>query len=113
MILNILEKTLIKHFLKKKDIFFQDEDSLFSDLNVESRYFTGVGFFVNLKKLDKLKVSDTSESYKFGYLRAKLNSSLDTGYLFYVENGYLISIEGYTYGEYWPDIIYEIEVYSI
>ena len=113
MILSDLEKTLIKKFVEKKFVSLQDEESFFSSLNVESRDFTGVGFSVNLKKSEKLKVGDTSESYIWGDLGAKLNSSLDTGYLFYVENGYLISIEGYTYAEDWPDSISEIEVYDI
>lgn len=113
MILNDLEKTLIKQFLERKAVSLQNEESFFSDLNVENREFTGVGFFSNLKKSEKLKVGDIRKSYKWGGLGAKLNSSIDTGYLFYVENGYLISIEGYTYAEDWPEIISEIEVYDI
>jgi len=113
MILNDIEKTLIKYFLKKKSVSLQDEESIFSDLSVENRDFTGVGFFSNFEKSEELKVGDISKSYKWGGLGAKLNSSLDTGYLFYVENGYLISIEGYTYAEDWPESISEIEVYEI
>ena len=113
MILNDLEKTLIKQFMDRKAVSLQDDESFCSGLNAESRDFTGVGFIVNLKQSEKLKVDDASESYKWGALGAKLNSSLDTGYLFYVENGYLVSIEGYTYAEDWPDSISEIEVYGI
>ena len=113
MILNKLEKTLIKQFLKRKAVRLQNEESFISDLSVECRDFTGVGFVVNLSKSERLKVGDTGESYRWGDLGAKLNSSLDTGYLFYVENGYLASIEGYTYAEDWPDNISEIEVYFI
>lgn len=113
MNLNDLEKTLIRQFMDRKAVSLQDEESFFSGLNAESRDCTGVGFIVTLKQSEKLKVDDAGESYKWGDLGAKLNSSLDTGYLFYVENGYLVSIEGYTYAEDWPDSISEIEVYGI
>jgi len=111
MNLNNLEKILIKHFLEIKSTDLDINCCFFSDMNAVSRQFTNVGFFVNLKKSEKLKIGEFNESYKWGCLGARLNSSIDTGYLFYVENGYLTSIEGYTYAEDWPDSISKIEVY--
>lgn len=111
MTLNDLEKKLIRQFLNRKAVMLRDEESFFSGLKVESREFTGVGFIVNLELSEQLKIDDGTETYKWGDLGAKLNSSLDTGYLFYVENGYLVCIEGYTYAENWPDRISDIEIY--
>lgn len=112
MILNDLEIALVKRFLENNLVAFQDEEYFFSALNVLSRDYTGVGFIVEFEKSEKLKVCGVNESCKFGGLGAKLNCSIDTGYLFYVEKGFLTSIEGYTYAEDWPDSISEIDIYS-
>ncbi len=112
MTLNNLEKAIIKQFLTEKGVSIADDDTFFSDLNVDCRDFSGVGFITNLNKSPKLNVGTSHDSYKWGNLGAKLNSSIDTGYLLYVENGCLNTIEGYTYTEDWPDDIFQIETYA-
>jgi hypothetical protein len=113
MNLNKLEKMIIIQFLTRKDVSIQDENAFFSDLSIENREFTGVGFITELNQSEKLKIDVNGESYKWGDLGAKLNFSVDTGYLIYVENGYISAIEGYTYAEDWPENIEQIEIYTI
>jgi hypothetical protein len=47
-------------------------------------------------------------------VKARLNASkLETGYVVYVDNGYLTTIEGYTYGDDWPESIGSFELYEL
>lgn len=108
--LNNIEKSIVKHFLSSKGIVVGG--GFFSDLNVSSRELSGVGFLTDLKKSEKFKIGEGNETYKFGDLGAKINASIDTGYLIYVENGFLDAIEGYTYADDWPEDIFQIDIYS-
>jgi hypothetical protein len=37
----------------------------------------------------------------------------ETGYLVYIDDGYVTSVEGYTYGDEWPDQIEQVELYEL
>ena len=113
MKLNDLEKTIIKHFLFSKNSSIDNEKIFFSDILVKERDITQIGFFTYFEKLDKLKPCDTSETYTFSKLGAKINHSIETGYLIYVRDGYIDCVEGFTYGQPWPDTTSHIEPYSI
>ncbi len=108
-----LEKTIVARFLRSKGVNLGDEMVFCDKLSVSKRDFSGVGFMTELNISEKLRIGDRSKSYKWGHLGAKLNNSIDTGYLLYIEGGYLNTIEGYTYAEDWPNQIYEIETYEI
>jgi hypothetical protein len=110
--LSEIERIVIKQFLASIGVSIESETDFFSDLSIRNREFTGVGFVTDLELSVKLQVSEKSESYKWSDLGAKLNSSIDTGYLVYVENGYVTAIEGYTYVEDWPCSIFKIETYA-
>ncbi len=111
MKINNIEREIIKCFFSRKGILVGDE--FFSSLIVEYRELSGVGFLTGLERSEQLKIGEGHETYKFGDLGAKINASIDTGYLIYVENGFLDAIEGYTYGDYWPDDISTIDFYTI
>ena len=113
MTLNELEKALIKNFLMQSGNFIEDDATFFSTISIKSREYTGVGFFTKFHQTEKLKINYEQKSYKCGDLGAKLNNSIDTGYLFYIENGYLELIEGYTYDSDWPKDIHSIDIYRI
>ena len=109
MQLNNIEKEIIKYFFSSKGILV--EDNIFSSLNVSNRELSGVGFLTDLERSELLKIGEGNETYKFGDLGAKINTSIDTGYLIYVENGFVDAIEGYTYADDWPDEISTIDIY--
>jgi hypothetical protein len=113
MTLNELEKALIKNFLMHSGNFIEDDATFFSTISIKSREYTGVGFFTKFHQTEKLKINHEQKSSRLGNLGAKLNNAIDTGYLFYIENGYLELIEGYTYDSDWPNEIHSIYVYSI
>lgn len=110
MQLNTIEKEIIKCFLSGKGISV--EDDFFYNLKVKSRELSGVGFITDLEKSEQLKIGEENETYKFSDLEARINVSIETGYLIYVENGFLDAIEGYTYTDDWPEEIYKIDIYS-
>ncbi len=113
MYLNELEKQIIQQFLDDKCLELMKRDINFDLININYRELTGAGFITELEDCKELKVAYTTQSYKWGKLGAKLNSNIDTGYLIYVENGYLNTIEGYTYCEAWPNEVSQIEIYEI
>jgi len=114
MRLNKLEKLLMQKFLEDESIKIAKINANFNLVDISDRELTGAGFLTQLKNCDELKVSATNRSFKWGKLGAKLNSEkIETGYLIYIENGYIDAIEGYTYGEDWPEEIDEIEMYDL
>jgi hypothetical protein len=40
-------------------------------------------------------------------------SKLETGYLIYIDDGFVTTVEGYTYGDEWPHQIEQIELYEL
>ncbi|WP_139159036.1 hypothetical protein [Vibrio sonorensis] len=110
MKLNSIEKALIKEFFYRKGITVGDD--FFSGLNVSNRELSVVGFLTDLERCSQLKMGEENETYKFGDLGAKINESIDTGYLVFVKNGFLDAIEGYTYTDDWPEEISKIDIYS-
>lgn len=85
----------------------------FGRVVVVERNMTGAGFFTGFERSDELKMFDASVSLRWENVGARLNASgLETGYIAYVDDGYLRTLEGYTYGEEWPENISSIEVYE-
>lgn len=84
MRLNELEKGVIRQFLASKRINIEDEDAFFSDIKVESRDMTGVGFFTELVPSGKLKISQREKSTISCNFGALLNGSIHTGYLIFI-----------------------------
>ncbi|MBL4617922.1 MAG: hypothetical protein JKY46_09515 [Robiginitomaculum sp.] len=110
MKLNELEKTVLIQYMENLGIPLESVDIL-EEIELESRDFSGVGFLSILKKPLTIKVGKAITGGDVGVI---LNSSMDTGYLFFVRNGYLSSIEGYNYeSEPWPKEISKMEVYKI
>lgn len=82
-----------------------------AEIVVTDRWFSGVGFITELEKHAELKIGKCDESYSGGEVGAMLNSEVDSGYLFCIKNGYISSIEGYTFGDTWPDEISSVKTY--
>lgn len=115
MCLNELEKLLIQKFLEDDGIEIAKRKMDFNLIGVSDRELTGVGFLTQLLNCDELKVTAATRTFKWGKCGARLNSEkIETGYLIYIEKGYVDAIEGYTYGgEKWPEEITQIEIYNL
>ncbi len=111
--LNDIEKTVIEEFLKTKNIEIEDKVGFFEDVKIKDKEMSPVGFHTFLEKSEKLRVSDLDKTYKWGSLGITINRAVETGYLIYVEQGYIDCIEGYTYEEDWPVKISSIKPYCI
>ena len=104
-----LEKEAIQKFFQNEKI--EMDASLIDSLEVLERSFTGVGFFTDFKKPLKFSVKKKLSSPS-GNVLIKVNNSVLTGYLFYIEKNSLVGMEGYTFDEDWPDKINSTEVLS-
>lgn len=86
----------------------------FDAVVVGEREFTGVGFLTEFERSEELKLFGADVSLRWGKVGARLNASkTETGCLVYVDGGYVTTIEGYTYGDEWPDQVEQIELYEL
>ena len=78
---------------------------------IESREFTGVGFYLNFEiptnSKGHLDVLAVKQHFCFGDVRAYFDVGdrrQEVGFLLWIKDGYLDNLEAYTYGfEKWPD----------
>lgn len=114
MTVSNIEKAVIERFLADPAMRPNRRSINFESVNVRSREFTGAGFITDFQRSDELSLFDESISLRWGKIGARLNASrTDTGYLVYIDKGYLSAIEGYTYGEDWPAEIEQLEIYDL
>lgn len=103
MRLNQLEAEVLKKFLQKVGGIAVECDELLSTIVVSSRDETGKGVFTEVEESRLLRIATDSESPTSGNIGAYLNGTIFVGFLFYIENGYIETIEAFTYGgEDWP-----------
>ena len=68
----------------------------------------------DFERSEELKLFDDSVSLRWGKVGARLNADqIETGYLVYVDDGYVTTVEGYTYGDEWPGSVERIELYAL
>jgi hypothetical protein len=70
---------------------------------VIGRKFTGCGFFTEFIIKDPEKRLPNGENYELSCLGEIENISSSVGFILFVRNGFISTLEGYTYGdELWP-----------
>jgi hypothetical protein len=86
----------------------------FDAITVADRHFTGPGFMTTLAPSDDLKLFTSDISLCWSRVGATVNSSVLTGYVVYVDRGWLNTIEGFVYApaEWWPGSIEQIELFD-
>ena len=111
---NELEMAVIGHLLADSELSPIKTKVNFAAVAVRDRELTGAGFLTDFERSEELKLFADGVSLQWGKVGARLNaSSLETGYLIYIDDGYLTTIEGYTYGEEWPDNVEQMELYQL
>lgn len=109
-----LEKAVIGRMLSDRELEPARSTVDFDKVSVSSREYTGLGFLTELESAEELKLFKDGVSLRWGNVGARLNASRqETGYLVYVDNGYVTAVEGYTYGDDWPDQVEQIELYEL
>lgn len=112
MKLNNLELCLIKKFIARNPSF--DFDKSLEVIDVTERLIEGKGFFTTLNILNAPHMKDEKLSFQWGEIGAKVNNETELDFLFFIENGILKMIEGYTLsGDDFPKDISKVDIYDI
>ncbi len=110
MTLNNLEQAALVRFFESEGFGKVNRDV--SQIKIVDRHLTGKGFIAQLLPNEVIVLNGPS-SFTGGIVGAKVNGNIDIGFLFFIKDGYVDAIEGFTYGEEWPDEIKTVEVYLI
>ncbi|AKU92477.1 hypothetical protein [Vulgatibacter incomptus] len=109
-----LEQKVIERMLADRGLNPLRSRVDFASVEVLDRWFSGVGFMAEFVDSEELQVFDAEVSLRWGDVGARLNSErIETGYLVYVDAGRVSTIEGYTYGDEWPEQVEKFELYEI
>ena len=101
-----LERAVVEWLLKDPQLHPLRAEVDFEKINVVARDFTGMGFLTHLEPSEETRLFEEGVALRWGQVGARLNTpKIETGYVVYVDNGYLSTIEGSTYGEDWPESI--------
>lgn len=114
MTISELEKALILKTVEKFHAFLREEAGKPSlELTILGRYFSGGGFISDFQKNPKSRLFRDDFSLTGGDFLGRLNSDIEVVFVLYIENGYLVAMEGATYGEeLWPEKVRNFQIYS-
>jgi hypothetical protein len=105
-----LEKDVIDKLLEGDEGFLEGLRLQMNFLRVISRKFTGAGF-VTTFEIATTAPQPRQMTSKLGDVSAEIEGlQHGAGFLLSVENGYLHSLEGFTYDEAWPSKIEHFEL---
>lgn len=114
MKLTDIEESVLGHMLADNTLPPRRGELHAEAVVVVDREFTAVGFLTELQRSPQLKLFDDEVSMRWGGVGARLNAAkIETGYLVYVDTGYVTAIEGYTYGDEWPAKVEQVEFYTL
>ncbi|WP_417431381.1 hypothetical protein [Kiloniella sp.] len=105
-----IEAAVLKFCVKMNVPNYENKTGLFDNVHVIDRIFNGTSFMTEFDRTEELKVGNDGDNYLISTLDAVLNNSIPSGYIAYIENGYITALEGFTYDEEWPDNLQNIEV---
>jgi len=73
---------------------------------IVNREFSGFGFFTNFEIIDKSLKLAGSQNRELGNTHAKIEGlELGAGFVLFIRNGFIKTLECYTYDEPWPETI--------
>ena len=109
-----LEQAVIRRMLADPELKPVRLTVNFDAVKVRDRELTGIGFLTEFEPSEQLKLFEAGFSLRWGKVGARLNAAkVETGYLVYVDDGYVTTVEGYTYGDEWPDQVEQSELYEL
>ncbi|MEO8214170.1 MAG: hypothetical protein ABI560_13300 [Myxococcales bacterium] len=111
---NDLEKSAVEKVLADTSVKPTKKSIRWDAISIKSRSLTGAGFLTEFEPSPELKVFADGVSLRWGKVGARLNvRRTETGYLVYVDGGQITAVEGYTYGDEWPNEVDSIEWYEL
>ena len=100
--LNKIEEAVLSEMLSG-DNYSVYREQLKKIKDIKRRY-SGVGFFVEFIFENPVDVDSTNEKFQISNVDAEIASlKYGAGFVHFVDKGKLIMLEGFTYGEQWPD----------
>ena len=104
MTLTDFEKHILELILAGDHHVLQSLRSQLGNCCVTNREFTGCGFFTSLEVVPSESVARIgSRRLHVGGVVAKIPGlKHGAGFILFVKNGYMCTLEGYTYNEQWP-----------
>ncbi len=123
MIINVqsirdIEKLVLNLFFETMKVQISEQLECNYDTYVKERELTGVGFYTSYVNSSLLNLSNRSDSFKYTNIVGNTftmgkDIESDIGFVVYIEKGYLVLLEGFTYFEYWPELISKIAIKKI
>ncbi|HVS34954.1 MAG TPA: hypothetical protein VMS17_05190 [Gemmataceae bacterium] len=99
-----LEKAVMAKLLNGGDSVLQDLRTQFGMCNVVKRQDTGVGFFTTFQVPPSAPRAAFGKTFSFGDVSAKISGLRHgAGFVLFVKNGLIDTLEGYCYDEVWPE----------
>ena len=106
------EKKLMDMLLDGDDDVLEGLREQYRNSTVESREFTGVGFFTNFIINTDVPPVAGGRNFVFGDVFTDFGSfETSSGFLLFIKDGYLSMLEGWTVADYWPDNYSGIQLY--
>lgn len=107
-----LEREVMTKLLDGEDAVLQVLRTQFSLCSASSRKNTGVGFFTTFQVPDSAPHAASGRSFAFGDVSAEVNGlSNGAGFVLFVKNGIIDTLEGYCYDEKWPAHVSEFTLH--
>ncbi|KIC32364.1 hypothetical protein [Leisingera sp. ANG-M7] len=75
------------------------------------RSFSGQGFMTELPNISELQTASYIDRLVWDKATAMINDETLVGFLVYLEDGKLTAVEGFTFGEDWPEEIGSFQIY--
>jgi hypothetical protein len=99
-----LENAVLEMLVDGKAETFQLLRKQYLAARVRERHLTGVGFWTYFSIPDEVAKLPCNPSFRFGDVSADIKGLENgAGFLILVKDGYIHQLEGYSFGEPWPD----------
>ncbi len=110
-----LESEVLKWLLAGDDLVLEELRKQLAVSKIKSRENTGHGFYVHFMLPKDIKgiheYLPVKPNFGFGDVEAKIDSlKYNAGFLLWISDGILSSLEGYTYEEQWPQKVNSFEL---
>ncbi len=109
------EKELMEKLLEGYDDKLVILRRQYEAASVETREFSGAGFFTSFRVPEDSVKLPQGESFRLGGVSGQINGVANgVGFVLFIEQGVIHLLEGYTYGEEsWPTILTEYKLERI
>ena len=110
--LSALEKAVLEKLLSGETEWYRILQKQISALRVTERKMTGVGFFTRCSIPDDVSKLPDRARFQIGDVSADINGlKHGAGFVLFIEDGQIDTLEGYTYDEPWPQEVRSFHLY--